>query len=126
MEVKMILEKNEIPYFIKIEGCNNCKVSQAYVTKTGTLYENGHTLYAKCIHMGCDQYGHSLEVPFITPKEYVRIGTALGMSEALDKAKKIIVRFFDFYDTKGNLLPWVIETISQENIEKPIHIKVAP
>jgi hypothetical protein len=76
--------------------------------------------------MGCDQYGHSLEVPFITPKEYVRIGTALGMSEALDKAKKIIARFFDFYDTKGNLLPWVIETISQENIEKPIHIKVAP
>ena len=122
----MILEKNKIPYFIKVEGCNNCKVSESYVTKTGTLYENDHALHAKCIHMGCDRYGHSLEVPFITPKEYVRIGTTLGMSEALEKAKKIITRFFDFYDTRGNLLPWVVEAVSQEKTEKPAHIKVAP
>jgi hypothetical protein len=121
----MINTKQEIPYFIKIGGCNNCRVAQAYVTKTGTFYEEGHALHAKCIHMGCIKYGHSVEEPFITPQEFIRIGTDLCMLEVLDKAKKIIVKFFDFYDSKGGLLPWVIEAIAQESDEKPFHTKVA-
>jgi len=111
---KMLSNKEEIPHFIKIGGCNNCKVYQPYLTKTGTFYEGGHALHAKCVHMGCDKYGHRAEEPFITPQEYIRIGTELGLKEALNRAKKIIVKFFNFYDTKGNLLPWVVEAIAEE------------
>jgi hypothetical protein len=28
----MVKNKKEIPYFIKIEGCNNCKVRETYIT----------------------------------------------------------------------------------------------
>ena len=27
----MVKNKKEIPYFIKIEGCNNCKVRETYI-----------------------------------------------------------------------------------------------
>jgi hypothetical protein len=67
-----------------------------------------------------------MEEPFITPSEYIRMGKELDWEEALNKAKKIIVRFFDFYDSGGNLLPWVVEAISNEEDEKPTHVKVAP
>ena len=122
----MLSRKRDIPYFIKISGCNNCRVSQPYLTKTGTFYEEGHALHAKCVHVECVQYGYSVEEPFITPKEFIRIGARLNNKEVLNKAKKIIVKFFDFYDLKGNLLPWVVEAIAQENDEKPFHTKVAP
>ena len=122
----MVNNKKEIPYFIKIEGCNNCKVREAYITATGTYYEQAHPLHAKCAHMGCVKYGFSMEEPFITPIEYIRMGKELDSEEALDNAKKTIVKFFDFYDTKGNLLPWVVETISQEEDKKTAHVKVAP
>jgi hypothetical protein len=97
--------KKEIPYFIKIEGCNNCK---------------------KCAHMGCVKYGFSMEEPFITPIEYIRMGKDLDSEEALENAKKTIVKFFDFYDSKGNLLPWVVKAVSQEEDKKTTHVKVAP
>jgi hypothetical protein len=104
--------KKEIPYFIKIEGCNNCKVREAYITDTGTYYEQEHPLHAKCAHMGCVKYGFSMEEPFITPIEYIRMGKD--------------VKFFDFYDSKGNLLPWVVKAVSQEEDKKTTHVKVAP
>lgn len=84
----MASRKREIPYFIKIGGCNNCKVSQAYLTKTGTFYEEGHALHAKCVHMECVQYGYSVEEPFITPKEFIRIGARLNNKAVLNKAKR--------------------------------------
>ncbi len=122
----MAKKNKEIPYFIQVGGCKECKVHQEYITQTGTLYEEGHPLHAKCVHMGCDEYGYSIEEPFITPQEYLRIARELDAEMALKAAKEIIVRFFDFYDTKGNLLPWVTEVISHEQSEKPAHIKVAP
>ena len=122
----MSRQKKKIPHFIQIEGCKNCKVHQEYITQTGTLYEEGHPLHAKCVHMGCDQYGHSIEDPFITPQEYLRIARELDFEPALNLAKKTIAKFFDFYDTKGSLLPWVTEVISEEKSKKPAHIKVAP
>ena len=114
----MAHKKKEIPYFIQIEGCNNCKVREAYTTDTGTFYEQGHPLHAKCVHKGCVKYGFNMEEPFITPSEYIRMGKELVSEEALNKAKEIIVGFFDFYDSGGNLLPWVVEAISQEENEK--------
>jgi pSer/pThr/pTyr-binding forkhead associated (FHA) protein len=108
--------KAEIPHFIQIGGCSNCKVHQAYLTHTGTFYEEGHPLHAKCVHMGCVKYGYSIEEPFIEPKVYIRIGTELNLKEALNHAKSIIVRFYDFYDSKGNLLPWVVKAISKESV----------
>ena len=112
---EIVSKKGEIPHFIQIGGCSNCKVHQGYLTDTGTFYEEGHPLHAKCVHMGCVKYGYNLEEPFIAPKEYIRIGTELHSKEALNNAKSIIVRFYDFYDSKGNLLPWVIEAISKES-----------
>lgn len=109
-------KKVEIPHFIQIEGCSNCKVHQAYLTETRTLYEEGHPLHAKCVHMGCVKYGYSIEEPFIEPKVYIRLGTELNSKETLNNAKSIIVRFYDFYDSKGNLLPWVVEAISKESV----------
>ena len=120
------MSEKHVPYFIAVGGCSNCKVNQEYITITGTFYEEGHALHAKCSHMGCDKYGHSIENPFITPQEYLRIAKESGLQAALDKAKKIIVKFFDFYDPKGNLLPWVLESISRKKDEKPVHTKAAP
>ena len=119
-------KKVEIPHFIQIGGCSNCKVHQAYLTETGTFYEEGHPLHAKCVHMGCVKYGYNIEEPFIEPKVYIRLGTELNSKETLNNAKSIIVRFYDFYDSKGNLLPWVVEAISKEKDRKPTHVKVAP
>jgi pSer/pThr/pTyr-binding forkhead associated (FHA) protein len=113
---EIVSKKVEIPHFIQIGGCNNCKVREAYLTKTGTFYEEGHPLHAKCAHMGCVKYGYSMEEPFIEPKEYIRLGTELNSKETLNKARSIIVRFYDFYDSKGNLLPWVVEAISRESV----------
>jgi hypothetical protein len=122
----MAHNRKEIPYFIQIEGCNKCKVHEAYVTDTGTFYEQVHPLHAKCVHMGCVKYGFNMEEPFITPSEYIRMGKELNWEEGLNKAKEIIVRFSDFYDSRGNLLPWVVEAISQKEEEKPTNVKVAP
>jgi pSer/pThr/pTyr-binding forkhead associated (FHA) protein len=112
----IVSRKGEIPHFIQIGGCSNCKVHQAYLTHTGSFYEEGHPLHAKCVHMGCVNYGYSIVEPFIEPKEYIRLGTELHSKEALNNAKSIIVRFYDFYDSKGNLLPWVVEAISKESV----------
>lgn len=106
---EMDMENRKIPYFIKIEGCNNCEVHKAYITDTGTYYEEGHSLHAKCVHMGCEKYGYNIDEPFITPKEYIRIGAELASKTALNKAKKLIVKFYDYYDSRGDLLPWVLE-----------------
>ena len=122
----MAHNRKEIPYFVQIEGCNNCKVHEVYITDTGTYYKQEHPLHAKCVHMGCVKYGFNMEEPFITPSEYIRMGKELNWEEGLNKAKKVIARFFDFYDSGGNLLPWVVEAISQEEEEKPTHVKVAP
>ena len=110
----MAHNRKEIPYFIQIEGCNNCEVREAYTTDSGTFYDEGHAFHAKCIHKGCDKYNYSVEGPFITPQEYIRVGTQLGLSGAFNKAKEIIAKFSDFYDKEGALRPWVIETIAQE------------
>jgi pSer/pThr/pTyr-binding forkhead associated (FHA) protein len=112
----IVSRKGEIPHFIQIGGCSNCKVQKAYLIHTGTFYEEGHPLHAKCVHVGCVKYGYSIEEPFIAPKEYIRIGTELHSKEALNKAKSTIVRFYDFYDSKGNLLPWVVKAISKESV----------
>ena len=89
----MVNNKKEIPYFIKIEGCNNCKVREAYITATGTYYEQAHPLHAKCAHMGCVKYGFSMVEPFITPIEYIRMGKDLDSEEALDNAKRQLLSF---------------------------------
>jgi len=46
----MVSNQKKIPYFIKIGGCHNCKVRQAYTTDSGTFYDEGHAFHAKCIH----------------------------------------------------------------------------
>jgi hypothetical protein len=122
----MAHNRKETPYFIQIEGCNNCKVREAYTTDTGTYYEQEHPLHAKCVHMGCVKYGFNMEEPFIPPSEYIRIGKEMEWKKGLNKAKEILVRFFDFYDSGGNLLPWVVEAIAQKEEKKPTHVKVAP
>jgi hypothetical protein len=64
--------------------------------------------------MGCDRYGHNIMVPFITPREYLRIGLNTGLrKQAIDKARKVIARFSEFYDARGNLKPWVLEAFSE-------------
>jgi hypothetical protein len=111
------MENRKIPYFIKIEGCDNCEVHKAYITDTGTYYEEGHSLHAKCVHMGCEKYGYNIDEPFITPKEYIRIGAELASKTALNKAKKLIVKFYDYYDSRSDLLPWVLERATKEKDE---------
>ena len=105
----------EIPYFIKVAGCNNCQVFQSYTSLSGTEYGHDHELHAKCVHMGCDRYGHNILAPFITPMEYLRIGLNTGLrKQAVAKTKEVIVRFGEFYDHRGRLKPWVVETLSKE------------
>ena len=100
----------EIPYFIRVAGCNNCKVFRSYTSLTGTEYGQDHELHAKCVHMGCDRYGHNVLAPFITPIEYLRIGHNTGLrQQAVTRAKKVIARFSEFYDSRGKLKPWVID-----------------
>jgi hypothetical protein len=109
------VEAKEIPYFIKVAGCNNCKVFKSYTSLSGTEYGQDHTLHAKCVHMGCDRYGHNVLAPFITPMEYLRIGLNTGLrKQAVAKTKKVIARFGEFYDHRGRLKPWVVETLSTE------------
>ena len=108
----------EIPYFIKVSGCNNCQVFKSYTTSTGTEYGGDHELHAKCVHMRCDGYGHNILAPFITPREYLRIGLNTGLRrQAIDRAKKVIGQFSEFYDARGALKPWVAKSISNENAE---------
>jgi hypothetical protein len=109
----------KIPYFIKIAGCNNCKVFKSYTSLTGTEYGQNHALHAKCVHMGCDRYDHNVLVPFITPREYLRIGLNTGLrKQAIVRAKKVIAQFSEFYDPKGKLKSWVAEAISEEREAK--------
>lgn len=117
LEVAMTktVEPKEIPYFIKVAGCNNCKVFKSYTSLSGTAYGQNHALHAKCVHMGCDSYGHNILAPFITPLEYLRIGLNTGLrKQAVAKAKKVIVRFGEFYDHRGKLKPWVVKTLSKK------------
>jgi hypothetical protein len=108
-----------IPYFIKVNGCNNCQVFKSYTSLTGTEYGSDHSLHAKCVHMGCDRHGHNIMAPFITPKEYLRIGINTGLrKQAVERAKKVITRFSDYYDARGDLKPWVIEAISAEQDDR--------
>ena len=109
------VEAKEIPYFIKVAGCNNCKVFKSYTSLSGTEYGQDHELHAKCVHMGCDRYGHNILAPFITPMEYLRIGLNTGLrKQAVAKTKKVIARFGEFYDHRGRLKPWVVKTLSKE------------
>jgi hypothetical protein len=39
-------EAKEIPYFIKVAGCNNCKVFKSYTSLSGTEYGHDHELHA--------------------------------------------------------------------------------
>jgi hypothetical protein len=108
-------EAKEIPYFIKVAGCNNCKVFKSYTSLSGTEYGHDHELHAKCVHMGCDGYGHNILAPFITPREYLRIGLNTGLrKQAVAKTKKVIARFGEFYDHRGRLKPWVVKTLSKK------------
>ena len=109
----------KIPYFIRVSGCNRCKVFRSYTSLSGTEYGQDHQLHAKCVHMGCDRYGHNVLAPFITPHEYLRIGNNTGLrQQAIDKAKKVIARFSEFYDHRGKLKPWVIESLSEEKAKE--------
>jgi len=109
------VEAKEIPYFIKVAGCNNCKVFKSYTSLSGTAYGQNHALHAKCVHMGCDRYGHNILAPFITPMEYLRIGLNTGLrKQAVAKTKKVIARFGEFYDHRGRLKPWVVKTLSKK------------
>jgi hypothetical protein len=106
----------EIPYFIRVRGCNNCRVFKSYTTLTGTEYGGNHTLHAKCVHMGCDRYGYNVLSPFITPQEFLRIGINTGLRcQAVERARKVVARFREFYDTRGGLRPWVVTEISQQD-----------
>ena len=108
-------DAKKIPYFVRVSGCNNCRVFKSYTSLTGTEYGQDHELHAKCVHMGCDQYGHNILAPFITPAEYLRIGLNTGLrKQAISKARKVVARFSEFYDPKGKLKPWVVETISKK------------
>ena len=108
----------DIPYFVKVAGCNNCKVFKSYTSLTGTEYGQNHELHAKCVHMGCDRSGHNVLAPFITPAEYVRIGLNAGLrKQAVEKAKKVIARFSEYYDHNGRLKPWVKEALAKEDVE---------
>jgi len=103
----------EIPYFIQVGGCNCCKVFKSYTSLTGTEYGQDHELHAKCVHMGCDRYGHNILAPFITPVEYLRIGHHTGLrKQAVNKARKVIARYCEFYDSRGKLKAWVVEALS--------------
>ncbi|UCG10982.1 MAG: hypothetical protein JSU72_10435 [Deltaproteobacteria bacterium] len=108
----------DVPYFIKVSGCNNCQVFKSYTSLTGTEYGEDHALHAKCVHMSCDRYAHNILAPFITPKEYLRIGLNTGLRrQAIDKAKKVIARFNEFYDECGGLKTWVAEAIADVSVE---------
>jgi hypothetical protein len=109
----------KIPYFIQVGGCNNCKVFKSYTSLTGTEYGESHSLHAKCVHMGCDKHSHNVMAPFITPREYLRIGLNSGLrKQAVERAKKVMARFSEFYDAKGKLKPWVVEAIKAERARK--------
>ena len=76
----MAHNRKEIPYFIQIEGCNKCKVHEAYTTDTGTFYEQVHPLHAKCvqpksklIHLECElhtlihTFPLGIKLPYLGP-----------------------------------------------------------
>jgi hypothetical protein len=106
--------RKEIPYFIRVRGCNRCRAFRSYTNLTGTGYGSNHTLHAKCVHMGCDRYGYNVLSPFITPQEFLRIGMNTGLRrQAVERARQVVARFGEFYDTRGGLKAWVAEEISK-------------
>jgi hypothetical protein len=49
----------------------------------------------------------------------LRIGLNTGLRhQAVARAKKVIARFSEFYDTKGKLKPWVEEAILEERAKR--------
>jgi hypothetical protein len=66
--------------------------------------------------MGCDRYGYNVLSRFITPQEFLRIGINTGLRrQAVERAREVVARFCEFYDTRGGLKPWVVEEISREH-----------
>ena len=41
----------------------------------------------------------------------------------MNKAKEVLVKFYDFYDSRGDLLPWVLESVAIEKNENPANGK---
>jgi hypothetical protein len=51
--------------------------------------------------------------------EYLRIGLNTGLrKQAVAKAKRVIASFSEFYNHKGRLKSWVVETLAEEKSGK--------
>ncbi|MFH1585518.1 MAG: hypothetical protein ABIB79_02000 [archaeon] len=106
-----------IPKFIKIRGCINCRTSKKYKEKTGKDYGFDHELMASCVVLGCRIYGVELCNPFIDPEEVVNEFRKLKESTE-DYQENIMTyvlnvkkRFGEFYEQIGVSLDDLINSI---------------
>ncbi len=97
--------KEEIPHFIENRGCINCSASKSYKEKYGNEYGFDHEIVAKCLLMGCFNYGHDLTKPFLDPEWVAKFALEKGEEKYIEGAKKYVKnvkeRFGNFYEKLG-------------------------
>lgn len=97
-----------IPYFIEMRGCINCSASKSMKERHGREYGADHELMAKCMLMGCVNYGRSLVEPYMDPEEVVRMANEKRWTADPKKAENlrrycmnVKKHFGKFYKTLG-------------------------
>ena len=73
MSLDSFIEDIEIPEFIKLRGCINCDASKLHKKRHGTDYGFDHEIVARCLLIGCVEYGHGVYHPFIDAEEILRM-----------------------------------------------------
>ncbi len=92
------MKKIEIPYFIQMRGCINCRVSKKHKEKTGKKYSFDHELMSVCVIRGCTAKGYSLGRPFFDMEQLLK--TIPEKIEDPKKALSLVEQHRN--DTKNN------------------------
>lgn len=95
----------KIPEFVKLRGCINCDASKALKERTGRAYGFDHQLVARCVLLGCREYGHDLTNPFMDPEEVINFSNRDPQPQARERVRayclKIKEQFGRFYEAIG-------------------------
>ncbi|MFZ5955596.1 MAG: hypothetical protein ACOYT4_04160 [Nanoarchaeota archaeon] len=99
----------EIPEFIKLRGCINCKASKQLKEETGHDYGFDHEIMSRCLILGCVNYEKSLCNPFIDPEEiykaFIKYQTEHPEKDVKNNVYKAIANIKDtfgkYYDRIG-------------------------
>ena len=109
---------DEVPYFIQMRGCINCEASRLMKERHGTDYGFDHEIAARCVLMGCVNYGRSILNPFIDPEELVRMANASGREDFRSNARRYCSKVKEtlggYYEAIGVSLDSVASKLTPE------------